>query len=78
KGLDPANHLSEDSSEDDLYRAYRASVQVSFNALEQIDVLRDHALDVGDLFRVGPVGIRHHHLPAALGGDVLEALGFGE
>ena len=39
-GMDPVNHLSEDSSEDDLYRAYRASVQVSFNALEQIDVLR--------------------------------------
>ena len=42
-GMDPANHLSEDSSEDDLYRAYRASVQVSFNALEQIDVLRVRA-----------------------------------
>ena len=42
-GMDPVNHLSEDSSEDDLYRAYRASVQVSFNALEQIDVLRVRA-----------------------------------
>jgi len=47
-GLDPANHLSEDSSEDDLYRAYRASVQVSFNALEQIDVLRVRAYSPED------------------------------
>ena len=47
-GLDPANHLSEDSSEDDLYRAYRASVQVSFNALEQIDVLRVRAYSPQD------------------------------
>lgn len=47
-GMDPANHLSEDSSEDDLYRAYRASVQVSFNALEQIDVLRVRAYSPDD------------------------------
>ncbi|AOU93587.1 Vi polysaccharide export inner membrane protein VexD [Achromobacter ruhlandii] len=47
-GLDPANRLSEDSSEDDLYRAYRASVQVSFNALEQIDVLRVRAYSPED------------------------------
>ncbi|VFR16187.1 Capsular polysaccharide export system inner membrane protein KpsE [plant metagenome] len=39
-GLDPANRLAEDASEDALYRAYQASVHVSFNALEQIDVLR--------------------------------------
>ena len=39
-GLDIANRLTEDSSEDALYRAYQASVHVSFNALEQIDVLR--------------------------------------
>ncbi|WP_260986284.1 sugar ABC transporter [Bordetella genomosp. 13] len=47
-GLDPANHLSEDSSEDALYRAYQASVQVSFNALEQIDVLRVSAFSPED------------------------------
>lgn len=47
-GLDPLNHLSEDSSEDDLYRAYQASVQVSFNALEQIDVLRVSAFSSED------------------------------
>ncbi len=39
-GLDPLNRLDEDASEDELYRAYRAAVHVSFNALEQIDVLR--------------------------------------
>ncbi|EHK63818.1 sugar ABC transporter [Achromobacter arsenitoxydans] len=47
-GLDPLNRLSEDSSEDDLYRAYQASVQVSFNALEQIDVLRVSAFSSED------------------------------
>lgn len=47
-GLDPLNHLSEDSSEDELYRAYRASVHVSFNPLEQIDVLRVSAYSPED------------------------------
>ncbi len=47
-GWDPFNRLSEDSSEDDLYRAYQASVQVSFNALEQIDVLRVSAFSSDD------------------------------
>jgi len=47
-GLDPFNHLSKDSSADDLYRAYQASVQVSFNALEQIDVLRVSAFSSED------------------------------
>lgn len=47
-GLDPRNHLSKDSSEDDLYRAYQASVKVSFNALEQIDVLRVSAFSSED------------------------------
>jgi capsular polysaccharide transport system permease protein len=47
-GMDPVNHLSEDSSEDDLYRAYQASVKVSFNALEQIDVLRVSAFSSED------------------------------
>lgn len=47
-GWDPLNHLSEDSSEDELYRAYQASVHVSFNALEQIDVLRVSAFSSED------------------------------
>jgi len=47
-GWDPFNRLSEDSSEDDLYRAYQKSVQVSFNALEQIDVLRVSAFSSED------------------------------
>lgn len=47
-GWDPFNRLAEDSSEDDLYRAYRKSVQVSFNALEQIDVLRVSAFSPED------------------------------
>lgn len=45
---DPLNRLPEDASEDDLYRAYRQSVQVSFNALEQIDVLRVSAFSPED------------------------------
>ena len=45
---------------------------------QQIDVLRDHALNVRDLLGVGAVGVGHHDLPAALRGDVLEALGFRE
>ena len=47
-GLDPANRLSEDASEDELYRAYQAAVHVSFNALEQIDVLRVSAFSPED------------------------------
>ncbi|MBO1114752.1 sugar ABC transporter [Bordetella petrii] len=47
-GIDPLNRLSADSSEDELYRAYQASVDVSFNALEQIDVLRVSAFSSED------------------------------
>ncbi len=47
-GWDPFNRLSEGSSEDDLYRAYQRSVQVSFNALEQIDVLQVSAFSSED------------------------------
>lgn len=47
-GMDPAKHLSENASEDDLYRAYRSAVQVSFNSLEQIDVLRVSAFSSED------------------------------
>jgi capsular polysaccharide transport system permease protein len=45
---DPINNLAQDSSEDDLYRAYQASVQVSFNLLEQINVLRVSAYSPAD------------------------------
>lgn len=47
-GLDPFNRLSEDASEDELYRAYQSAVQVSFNVLEQIDVLRVSAFSPDD------------------------------
>ena len=47
-GWDPFNRLSEDSSEDDLYRAYQKAVKVSFNALEQIDVLQVSAFSPED------------------------------
>ncbi|ARP84683.1 sugar ABC transporter [Bordetella genomosp. 8] len=47
-GLDPINRLSEDASEDELYRAYQSAVQVSFNVLEQIDVLRVSAFSPDD------------------------------
>ncbi|OZI52495.1 sugar ABC transporter [Bordetella genomosp. 4] len=47
-GPDPLNHLAENSSEDELYRAYRAAVHVSFNPLEQIDVLRVSAFSPED------------------------------
>jgi capsular polysaccharide transport system permease protein len=47
-GPDLANRLPQDASEDDLYRAYKSSVQVSFNVLEQIDVLRVSAFSPED------------------------------
>ncbi|MGB6243196.1 MAG: sugar ABC transporter [Castellaniella sp.] len=47
-GWDPLNRLPEDASEDELYRAYQASVRVSFNALEQIDVLQVSAFSPED------------------------------
>ncbi|CAM3747545.1 sugar ABC transporter [Bordetella flabilis] len=47
-GPDFANRLPPDASEDDLYRAYQASVEVSFNVLEQIDVLRVSAFSPED------------------------------
>ena len=47
-GWDPFNRLSEDSSEDELYRAYQKAVHVSFNALEQIDVLQVSAFSSED------------------------------
>jgi capsular polysaccharide transport system permease protein len=47
-GLDLANDLSQNASEDDLYRAYQSSIQVSFNVLEQINVLRVSAFSPND------------------------------
>lgn len=47
-GPDIFNRLPEDASEDELYRAYRAAVKVSFNVLEQIDVLRVSAYSPAD------------------------------
>ncbi len=47
-GLDPANRLVQNASEDELYRAYQSSVKVSFNVLEQIDVLRVSAFSPED------------------------------
>lgn len=38
-GLDPLNKLAPDASEDDLYRAYLSSIDVSYNMLEQINVM---------------------------------------
>lgn len=47
-GSDLVNRLPEDASEDELYRAYQSAVQVSFNPLEQIDVLRVSAFSPDD------------------------------
>ncbi|OZI63531.1 sugar ABC transporter [Bordetella genomosp. 11] len=47
-GMDLFNRLAPDASEDDLYRAYQSSVKVSFNVLEQIDVLRVSAFSPQD------------------------------
>ncbi|MFC4275361.1 sugar ABC transporter [Achromobacter aloeverae] len=47
-GPDPASHLARASSQDELYRAYQAAIQVSFNPLEQIDVLRVSAFSPDD------------------------------
>jgi capsular polysaccharide transport system permease protein len=47
-GLDPVNHLAPDASEDDLYRAYQASVNVSYNMMEQVDVMKVSAFSPRD------------------------------
>jgi capsular polysaccharide transport system permease protein len=47
-GVDPLNRLAEDASEDELFRAYQRAVKVSFNVLEQIDVLRVSAFSPQD------------------------------
>lgn len=47
-GLDPLNRLSPDAGEDELYRAYLDAVDVSYNMIEQIDVLRVSAFSPAD------------------------------
>jgi capsular polysaccharide transport system permease protein len=47
-GLDPLNQLASDASEDELYRAYQSSVNVSYNMLEQVDVMKVSAFSPKD------------------------------
>jgi capsular polysaccharide transport system permease protein len=47
-GLDPANRLSKDASEDELFRAYASMVSVSYNMMEQIDVMKVSAFSPKD------------------------------
>ncbi|WP_232071740.1 sugar ABC transporter [Paraburkholderia pallida] len=47
-GIDPLNRLSPDAGEDELYRAYLDAVDVSYNMIEQIDVLRVSAFSPAD------------------------------
>lgn len=47
-GLDPLNRLSPNAGEDDLYRAYLDAIDVSYNMIEQIDVLRVSAFSTAD------------------------------
>lgn len=47
-GLDPVNRLSPHASEDELYRAYLDAIDVSYNMIEQIDVLRVSAFSPAD------------------------------
>ena len=47
-GVDPLNRLPVDASEDALYRAYLDAVDVSYNMIEQINVLRVSAFSPAD------------------------------
>ncbi|MBN3849459.1 sugar ABC transporter [Paraburkholderia sp. Ac-20342] len=47
-GLDPLNRLSPQAGEDELYRAYLDAIDVSYNMIEQIDVLRVSAFSPAD------------------------------
>ncbi|SAK87607.1 capsule polysaccharide export ABC transporter transmembrane protein [Caballeronia pedi] len=47
-GLDPAARLAPDATEDELYRAYKASVNVSYNMMEQVDVMKVSAFSPRD------------------------------
>ncbi|WP_250523657.1 MULTISPECIES: sugar ABC transporter [unclassified Caballeronia] len=47
-GLDPATRLAPNATEDELYRAYKASVKVSYNMMEQVDVMKVSAFSPHD------------------------------
>lgn len=51
-GIDPFNRLAPDASEDALYQAYQSMVKVSFNAMEQINVLTVNAYSPEDAARI--------------------------
>ncbi|SAK93224.1 capsule polysaccharide export ABC transporter transmembrane protein [Caballeronia glebae] len=47
-GLDLVNRLAPNANEDDLFRAYRAAVKVSYNMMEQVDVMTISAFSARD------------------------------
>jgi capsular polysaccharide transport system permease protein len=47
-GWDPVHRLSPDASDEQLYQAYLASIDVSFNLMEQIDVMEVRAFSPQD------------------------------
>ena len=47
-GVDPLNRLSSEAGEDELYRAYLDAIDVSYNMIEQINVLRVSAFSPDD------------------------------
>lgn len=48
EGPDLVNRLARDASADDLYRAYSSAVSVSYNMLEQVDVMNVSAFSPSD------------------------------
>ncbi|WP_341866866.1 sugar ABC transporter [Caballeronia pedi] len=46
--FDIANRLADGASQDDLYRAYRSAVKVSYNMMEQVDVMKVSAYSPAD------------------------------
>lgn len=51
-GIDPLNHLAPDASDDALYQAYQSMVKVSYNVMEQINVLTVSAYSPEDAARI--------------------------
>jgi capsular polysaccharide transport system permease protein len=47
-GIDPVNRLAPDANEDAYYRAYQSSVKVSFNMMEQVNVMEVNAFSPAD------------------------------
>ncbi|WP_236592410.1 sugar ABC transporter [Paraburkholderia metrosideri] len=47
-GFDPATHLPANASDDALYRAYTSNISVSYNMMEQVDVLKVRAFSPHD------------------------------